>query len=170
MRTDGTQRIGAAADGRDPLARVRSTSSRGSGPTASWSPRATSARRKPASRRRSAAAAATTPPRSSAAALRATECQIWTDVEGVLTADPRIVEEALPIPELSFAEAAELAAFGAKVLHPATIQPAIEGKVPVTVRHTRRPEGRFTTITGQRPQPAGPSPRSRRAARSPCSP
>ena len=53
-----------------------------------------------------------------------------------------------PIPELSFAEAAELAAFGAKVLHPATIQPAIEGKVPVTVRHTRRPEGRFTTITG----------------------
>ena len=66
----------------------------------------------------------------------------------MLTADPRIVEEALPIPELSFAEAAELAAFGAKVLHPATIQPAIEGKVPVTVRHTRRPDGRFTTITG----------------------
>jgi aspartate kinase len=83
-----------------------------------------------------------------AAALRATECQIWTDVEGVLTSDPRIVEEALPIPELSFAEAAELAAFGAKVLHPATIQPAIEGRVPVTVRHTRRPDGRFTTITG----------------------
>jgi aspartate kinase len=83
-----------------------------------------------------------------AAALRATECQIWTDVEGVLTADPRIVEEALPIPELSFAEAAELAAFGAKVLHPATIQPAIETKVPVTVRHTRKPDGRFTTITG----------------------
>jgi aspartate kinase len=83
-----------------------------------------------------------------AAALRASECQIWTDVEGVLTSDPRIVEEALPIPELSFAEAAELAAFGAKVLHPATIQPAIEGKVPVTVRHTRRPSGRFTTITG----------------------
>ena len=83
-----------------------------------------------------------------AAALHASECQIWTDVEGVLTADPRIVEEALPIPELAFSEAAELAAFGAKVLHPATIQPAIEGKVPVTVRHTRRPEGRFTTITG----------------------
>jgi aspartate kinase len=83
-----------------------------------------------------------------AAALRAAECQIWTDVEGVLTADPRVVEEALPIPELSFAEAAELAAFGAKVLHPSTIQPAIEGKVPVTVRHTRRPDGRFTTITG----------------------
>jgi aspartate kinase len=83
-----------------------------------------------------------------AAALRATECQIWTDVEGVLTADPRVVEQSLPIPELSFAEAAELAAFGAKVLHPATIQPAIESKVPVTVRHTRRPEGRFTTITG----------------------
>jgi aspartate kinase len=82
-----------------------------------------------------------------AAALRSSECQIWTDVEGVLTADPRVVEQAMPIPELSFSEAAELAAFGAKVLHPATIQPAIETNVPVTVRHTRRPDGRFTTIT-----------------------
>lgn len=82
-----------------------------------------------------------------AAALDSSECQIWTDVEGVLTADPRVVEQAMPIPELSFSEAAELAAFGAKVLHPATIQPAIESNVPVTVRHTRRPEGRFTTIT-----------------------
>jgi aspartate kinase len=82
-----------------------------------------------------------------AAALESTECQIWTDVEGVLSADPRVVAEALPISELSFAEAAELAAFGAKVLHPATIQPAVEGKIPVTVRHTQRPDGRFTTIT-----------------------
>lgn len=82
------------------------------------------------------------------AALGATEVQIWTDVEGVLTCDPRVVPEALPIPELGFEEAAELAAFGAKVLHPATIQPAVEADIPVTVRHTRRPEGRFTTITG----------------------
>lgn len=83
------------------------------------------------------------------AALGAGEVQIWTDVEGVLTCDPRVVPGALPIPELGFAEAAELAAFGAKVLHPATIQPAVEARIPVTVRHTRLPEGRFTTITGE---------------------
>lgn len=80
------------------------------------------------------------------AALRAQEVQIWTDVEGVYTADPRVVPLASPIGELSFAEAAELAAFGAKVLHPETIQPAVEAKIPVTVRHTERPQGRFTTI------------------------
>ena len=83
------------------------------------------------------------------AALGADEVQIWTDVEGVLTCDPRVVPEAQPIAELSFAEAAELAAFGAKVLHPATIQPAVEADIPVTVRHTQRPEGAFTTITGR---------------------
>ncbi|MDP1830824.1 MAG: aspartate kinase [Geothrix sp.] len=83
------------------------------------------------------------------AALGAEEVQIWTDVEGVLTCDPGIVPEALPIPELSFAEAAELAAFGAKVLHPATIQPAVEAGIPVTVRHTQKPEGRFTTISAE---------------------
>jgi aspartate kinase len=83
------------------------------------------------------------------AALGAEEVQIWTDVEGVLTCDPRIVPDALPIPELSFAEAAELAAFGAKVLHPATIQPAVEARIPVTVRHTQKPEGRFTTISAE---------------------
>jgi aspartate kinase len=81
------------------------------------------------------------------AALGATEVQIWTDVEGVLTCDPRLVPEAQPLPVLSFAEAAELAAFGAKVLHPATVQPAVEADIPVTVRHTQRPEGAFTTLT-----------------------
>jgi len=81
--------------------------------------------------------------------LGAEDIQIWTDVEGVLTCDPRLVPEAQPIAELSFAEAAELAAFGAKVLHPASIQPAVEAGIPVTVRHTRRPQGRFTTITGE---------------------
>ncbi|MBX3462783.1 MAG: aspartate kinase [Planctomycetes bacterium] len=80
------------------------------------------------------------------AALRADEVQIWTDVEGVLTADPRLVPEARPIPVLSPAEAAELAAFGAKVLHPATMQPAVDAGVPITVRDTQRPEGAFTTI------------------------
>lgn len=90
------------------------------------------------------------------AALDAEEVQIWTDVEGVLTADPRVVPLAQPVPAMSFAEAAELAAFGAKVLHPATIQPAVDVGIPVTVRHTRRPTGRFTTIT------ASPPPEARR--------
>jgi aspartate kinase len=85
------------------------------------------------------------------AALRVEEIQIWTDVEGILTCDPRIVPEAIPIAQLSFAEAAELAAFGAKVLHPATIQPAVEAGIPVTVRHTGRPQGRFTTIKAKVP-------------------
>ena len=80
------------------------------------------------------------------AALAAEEVQIWTDVEGVYTCDPRVVPNATPIAELSFAEAAELAAFGAKVLHPSTIQPAVDARIPVTVRHTLRPRGRFTTI------------------------
>jgi aspartate kinase len=84
------------------------------------------------------------------AALGAEEVQIWTDVEGVLTADPRVIAEARPIPELSFDEAAELAAFGAKVLHPATIQPAIDADIPVSVRHSQRPEGRFTWIRARR--------------------
>ncbi len=83
------------------------------------------------------------------AALGAEEIQIWTDVEGVLTADPRVVAAARPIKRLSFAEAAELAAFGAKVLHPATVQPAVDAGIPVTVRHTGRPQGAFTTITGE---------------------
>jgi aspartate kinase len=56
------------------------------------------------------------------------------------------VPSARPIPSIGFAEAAELAAFGAKVLHPATIQPAVEADVPVTVRHTQKPKGAFTTI------------------------
>jgi aspartate kinase len=83
-------------------------------------------------------------------ALRASEVQIWTDVEGVLTADPRIVPGARPVPRMSPAEAAELAAFGAKVLHPATIQPAVDAGIPVTVRHTLRPHGAFTTIDPRR--------------------
>lgn len=63
-----------------------------------------------------------------------------------MTCDPRIVSQARPIAELSFGEAAELSAFGAKVLHPATIQPAIEANIPVTVRHAGRPDGSFTRI------------------------
>jgi aspartate kinase len=79
-------------------------------------------------------------------ALRADEVQIWTDVEGVLTADPRLVAGARPVATLTPAEAAELAAFGAKVLHPSTMQPAVDARVPITVRDTMRPSGAFTTI------------------------
>jgi aspartate kinase len=81
------------------------------------------------------------------AALGSSEIQIWTDVEGVLTCDPRIVPQAQPIELLGYDEAAELAAFGAKVLHPATILPAVELGIPVTVRNSMVPKGRFTTIS-----------------------
>jgi aspartate kinase len=81
------------------------------------------------------------------AALGAVEIQIWTDVEGVLTCDPRVVPHARPVELLGYDEAAELAAFGAKVLHPATILPAVELGIPVTVRNSMVPEGRFTTIS-----------------------
>ena len=83
-------------------------------------------------------------------ALRAEEVQIWTDVEGVLTADPRVVPGARPVAVLSPAEAAELAAFGAKVLHPSTMQPAVDARVPITVRAAQRPDGAFTTIDPRR--------------------
>jgi len=81
------------------------------------------------------------------AALGASEIQIWTDVEGVLTCDPRVVPQAKPIELLGYDEAAELAAFGAKVLHPATILPAVELGIPVTVRNSMVPRGKFTTIS-----------------------
>jgi bifunctional aspartokinase / homoserine dehydrogenase 1 len=73
------------------------------------------------------------------AALEAGEVQIWTDVDGVMTADPRIVPEACSLPELSYSEAAELAYFGAKVLHPKTMLPAIDLGIPISVRNTFNP-------------------------------
>ena len=75
-----------------------------------------------------------------AAALQASELQIWTDVTGVMTCDPRICGEARTIPVLSYEEAAELAYFGAKVLHPKTIKPAIDHQIPVRVCNTFEPE------------------------------
>jgi aspartate kinase len=80
------------------------------------------------------------------AALRAREIQIWTDVSGVLTADPRIVPEARTIPRLSYAEAAELAYFGAKVLHPKTILPAVVRNVPVRICNSRAPQSPETVV------------------------
>jgi aspartate kinase len=72
--------------------------------------------------------------------------EIWTDVDGILTADPRVVPAARLVPEVSAAEAAELAFFGAKVLHPATIRPAVARGIPVAVRNTFRPEGAGTVV------------------------
>ncbi len=80
------------------------------------------------------------------AALRAEEVQIWTDVSGIMTSDPRIVETARTIPQISYREAAELAYFGAKVIHPSTIQPAINLGIPVWVKNTFRPDDPGTKI------------------------
>ena len=80
------------------------------------------------------------------AALHADEIQIWTDVTGVLTADPRVVPHAQTIERLSYSEAAELAYFGAKVLHPKTIQPAIEGCIPVRICNSRAPHENGTLV------------------------
>ncbi|HJU94209.1 MAG TPA: lysine-sensitive aspartokinase 3 [Pyrinomonadaceae bacterium] len=80
------------------------------------------------------------------AALSASEIQIWTDVTGVLTADPRVVPEAQTIERLSYSEAAELAYFGAKVLHPKTIQPAIESGTPVRICNSHAPDGGSTLV------------------------
>lgn len=85
------------------------------------------------------------------AALHAEAIEIWTDVDGMLTADPRLVGGALLIEEIRFDEASELASFGAKVLHPNTIAPAVRLGIPVFVYNSRRPEGKGTRITFDAP-------------------
>lgn len=81
---------------------------------------------------------------------------IWTDVDGVMTADPRIVPEARTLPEVSYAEAAELAYFGAKVLHPKTIRPAIERGIPLRIKNTFNPDGPDTLIIEESTQDLRP--------------
>ncbi len=81
------------------------------------------------------------------ACLDVDEIQIWTDVDGMLTADPRVVADPVLVPQLSFSEASELAYFGAKVLHPSTILPAVSKNIPVRILNSRRPEVRGTMIT-----------------------
>ncbi|MFN9215184.1 MAG: aspartate kinase [Gemmatimonadota bacterium] len=85
------------------------------------------------------------------AALQADAIEIWTDVDGMLTADPRVVPEARLIPAIRFDEAAELAAFGAKVLHPSTIAPAVRKGIPVFVFNSRNPQGTGTRIAFDAP-------------------
>ena len=83
------------------------------------------------------------------AALGASRVEIWTDVDGVMTTDPKLCPDAQVIRKMSFEEAAELAHFGAKVLHPATLAPAIRENIPVYVLNSRRPEGEGTEIVSR---------------------
>ena len=84
-----------------------------------------------------------------AAALDAAECVIWTDVAGVYTADPRLVPEAVPLPRLSYREAAELAYFGAQVLHPRTMLPAERAGIPILIKSTLDPDEPGTLISDE---------------------
>lgn len=84
-----------------------------------------------------------------AAAIGADEVQIWTDTDGVMTADPSVVPGAANIPHMLFEEAAELAYFGSRVLHPSTLLPAMESGIPVRVLNTNRPGHPGTVIEGQ---------------------
>jgi bifunctional aspartokinase / homoserine dehydrogenase 1 len=81
-----------------------------------------------------------------AALLEADEVVIWTDVDGVMTADPRLVPEARTLPEISFAEATEMAYFGAKVIHPYTVQPAQDSGIPIWIKNTFNPAHPGTRI------------------------
>src|SRR5205085_1262178 len=83
------------------------------------------------------------------AGIGAEEIQIWTDVDGMLTADPTIFPGGHRVKTISFTEAAELAYFGAKVLHPATVLPAIEKNIPVLILNSRRPEVPGTRIVAE---------------------
>ena len=90
------------------------------------------------------------------ACLDSEEIWIWTDVDGVMTADPRIVPSARSLPEISYVEAAELAYFGAKVLHPKTMLPALGAKIPIRIKNTFNPDHRGTLITADAaPAPQG---------------
>jgi aspartate kinase len=86
------------------------------------------------------------------AALQADAIEIWTDVDGMLTADPRVVDGARLLDRVGFDEASELASFGAKVLHPMTIYPAVRLGIPVYVLNSRRPDGKGTLITFEAPR------------------
>lgn len=83
------------------------------------------------------------------AVVQAEEVQIWTDIDGMHNNDPRIVKRTFPVAELSFDEAAELAYFGAKILHPSSIHPARQYNIPVRLLNTMQPEARGTLISNQ---------------------
>ncbi|HLT72150.1 MAG TPA: bifunctional aspartate kinase/homoserine dehydrogenase I [Cyclobacteriaceae bacterium] len=82
-----------------------------------------------------------------AGALQAETLEIWTDVSGMMTADPRMVKKAFTVPQLSYEEAMELSHFGAKVVFPATMQPAMAGKIPIRIKNTFDPDAEGTVIS-----------------------
>jgi aspartate kinase len=84
-----------------------------------------------------------------AAAANASVCEIWTDISGMHNNDPRVVDKTIPIEQLSFDEAAELAYFGAKILHPASIWPAQQHQIPVKLLNTLEPDAKGTLISQQ---------------------
>ncbi len=88
--------------------------------------------------------------------LDAVAIEIWTDVNGIMTTDPRVCPDALRVKTISFEEAAELAYFGAKVLHPATILPAVKKNIPVLVLNSRNPENEGTRIISLAPHCRSP--------------
>jgi len=90
------------------------------------------------------------------AGIDAAAIEIWTDVDGIMTADPRVCPDALRVRSISFEEAAELAYFGAKVLHPATILPAVRKNIPVFVLNSRNPDNEGTRITALAPHCRSP--------------
>jgi len=83
------------------------------------------------------------------AALSADEIWIWTDVDGLMTADPRIVKDAAVLPAISFAEALELSYFGAKMMHPRALQPAAQRKIPVRIKNSSKPTGDGTLVSAR---------------------
>jgi bifunctional aspartokinase / homoserine dehydrogenase 1 len=82
-----------------------------------------------------------------AGALKANALEIWTDVDGILTANPKLVKKAFTVPELSYEEAMELSHFGAKVIFPATMRPAMAHNIPIWIKNTFNPEARGTRIS-----------------------
>jgi aspartate kinase len=85
-------------------------------------------------------------------ALTADEVWIWTDVDGIMTADPKIIISARMLPELSYREAAEMAIFGAKAMHPRALEPVIKEKIPVRIRNVFHPENPGTLISDNQPR------------------
>eukprot|EP00871_Galdieria_phlegrea_P000470 jgi/Galph1/1423/GphlegSOOS_G124.1 len=88
------------------------------------------------------------------AALKCSEVQVWKDVDGILSTDPRIVPNAVPVPSVSFQEAFEMAYFGAKVLHPIAMQPAMRYNIPIRVKNSYNPNHPGTVILSKREHPS----------------
>jgi len=83
------------------------------------------------------------------AGISADEIQIWTDVDGMLSCDPRVLAGGYRLREISYQEAQEMARFGAKVLHPATVAPALRQRIPIVIRNSRRPEVEGTRVVSK---------------------